>query len=109
MRKQKSKKPPKEKQDDTWMSLGELASLVEKVIVNEKWSKRPKLEMETIRRLENAAFMLRLCAAYVFRLDRFFGKLETENQFQQNLAYDQENISRDHYILLNEKPKTNRN
>jgi hypothetical protein len=91
------------------MSLHELAGLVENVIIREKRTKKPQLELDTLRRLENAAFYLRCCAAYVFRLDRFFSKVETEPQFQQNLSYDLDNVCREQYILLNEKPKTNRN
>lgn len=85
-----------------------LAAAVEEIILKEKRAKKPQLELETLRRLENIGFNLRTCAASIFRLNRFLKKIETEHQFQQNLEYDLTRVCQDYYLLLNANTKTNR-
>lgn len=109
MQKRKTKKPAKKEPESNWVtSTHALAEAVEEIILKERRAKKPQLELETRRRLENMGFNLRVCAASVFRLNRMLKRIETELQFQQNLDYDMTQISQDYYKIINENNKTNR-
>ena len=98
---QRKPKGKTKKESSVSDSLNKMAETVEKAILIDQKAKQRGVE--TLRRFENAAFMIRIASAYIFRLDRLFRHIETETQFQQNISYDMEQIAKHQYEKLHGK------